>query len=321
MRARPLITENRVARLTAGDDIRVSLGRAVTEMAGTPMTGTLISRAFQQGQAATTALTDDQREQFAQAERDRRNLQAAIEYDLDTTTDPVQREELLSKLDGLYQESQGQKDALFQQSIDEGRMAEPEDLNDMYDGIVTFTERTSIEEARLIAEGKKEEMMRNAIISRSPTGFVPSVAKFGGGMLAMATDPVEVATMFIPFVGQAGRARSIARFGRVGGRARVGAIEGTAGALLTEPLYYGLSRDQQLDYTMGEALLNVGAGLFLGGGIGTVAGMLARADVDAEVVVRASEPGVPVRTDVVPIELPPRMTEAALHMKLRFVSS
>lgn len=315
MRARPLITENRVARLTAGDDIRVSLGRAVTEMAGTPMTGTLISRAFQQGQAATTALTEDQREQFAQAERDRRNLQAAIEYDLDTTTDPVQREELLSKLDGLYQESQGQKDALFQQSIDEGRMAEPEDLNDIYDGIVTFTERTSIEEARLIAEGKKEEMMRNAIISRSPTGFVPSVAKFGGGMLAMATDPVEVATMFIPFVGQAGRARSIARFGRVGGRARVGAIEGTAGALLTEPLYYGLSRDQQLDYTMGEALLNVGAGLFLGGGIGTVAGMLARADVDAEVVVRASEPEAPVRTDVVPIELPPRMTEAEAMAK------
>lgn len=315
MRARPLITENRVARLTAGDDIRVSLGRAVTEMAGTPMTGTLISRALQQGQAATTALTEDQREQFAQAERDRRNLQAAIEYDLDTTTDPVQREELLSKLDGLYQESQGQKDALFQQSIDEGRMAEPEDLNDMYDGIVTFTERTSIEEARLIAEGKKEEMMRNAIISRSPTGFVPSVAKFGGGMLAMATDPVEVATMFIPFVGQAGRARSIARFGRVGGRARVGAIEGTAGALLTEPLYYGLSRDQQLDYTMGEALLNVGAGLFLGGGIGTVAGMLARADVDAEAVVRASEPEAPVRTDVVPIELPPRMTEAEAMAK------
>lgn len=81
-------------------------------------------------------------------------------------------------------------------------------------------------------------------------------------MLAMATDPVEVATMFIPFVGQAGKAASVARFGRIGGRARVGAIEGTAGALLTEPLYYGLSKDQQLDYTMSEALLNVGAGFF-----------------------------------------------------------
>ena len=315
MRARPLITENRVLRLTAGDDIRVSLGRAVTEMAGTPMTGTLISRAFQQGQAATTALTEDQREQFAQAERDRRNLQAAIEYDLDTTTDPVQREELLSKLDGLYQESQGQKDALFQQSIEEGRLSTPGDLTEQYGDLLTFDEPMTQEEARLLYEGKREEVMRNAIISRSPTGFLPGVAKFGGGMLAMATDPVEVATMFIPFVGQAGRAASVARFGRVGGRARVGAIEGTAGALLTEPLYYGLSRDQQLDYTMGEALLNVGAGLFLGGAIGTVGGMLTRADVDAEAVVRASEPEVPVRTDVVPIELPPRMTEAEAMAK------
>lgn len=315
MQPRPLITENRVLRVTAGDDIRVSLGRAVTEMAGTPMTGTLISRAFQQGQAATTALTEDQREQFAQAERDRRNLQAAIEYDLDTTTDPVQREELLSKLDGLYQESQTQKDALFQQSIEEGRLSTPEDLTEQYGDLLTFDEPMTQEEARLLYEGKREEVMRNAIISRSPTGFLPGVAKFGGGMLAMATDPVEVATMFIPFVGQAGRAASVARFGRVGGRARVGAIEGTAGALLTEPLYYGLSRDQQLDYTMGEALLNVGAGLFLGGAIGTVAGMLTRADVDAEAVVRASEPEVPVRTDIVPIELPPRMTEAEAMAK------
>ena len=315
MQPRPLITENRVLRVTAGDDIRVSLGRAVTEMAGTPMTGTLITRAFQQGQAATTALTEDQREQFAQAERDRRNLQAAIEYDLDTTTDPVQREELLSKLDGLYQESQGQKDALFQQSIEEGRLSTPEDLTEQYGDLLTFDEPMTQEEARLLYEGKREEVMRNAIISRSPTGFLPGVAKFGGGMLAMATDPVEVATMFIPFVGQAGRAASVARFGRVGGRARVGAIEGTAGALLTEPLYYGLSRDQQLDYTMGEALLNVGAGLFLGGAIGTVAGMLTRADVDAEAVVRASEPEAPVRTDIVPIDLPPRMTEAEAMAK------
>jgi len=66
---------------------------------------------------------------------------------------------------------------------------------------------------------------------------------------------------------------------------------------------------------MGEALLNVGAGLFLGGAIGTVGGMLTRADVDAEAVVKASEPEVPVRTDVVPIELPPRMTEAEAMAK------
>jgi hypothetical protein len=315
MRPRPLITENRVLRLTAADDIRVSLGRAVSEMSDTPMTGTLIARSFRQAQAAGTALTEDQREQFAQAERDRRNLQAAIEFDLSTASDPAERQELISKLDALYQESETQKDALFQQSIDEGRLSTPEDLTEKYGDLLTFDEPMTQEEARLLYEGKREEVMRNAIISRSPTGFLPGVAKFGGGMLAMATDPVEVATMFIPFVGQAGKAASIARFGRVGGRARVGAIEGTAGALLTEPLYYALSRDQQLDYTMGEALLNVGAGLFLGGAIGTVAGMLTRADVDAGAVIRASEPEVSVRTDLEPVPLPPRMSEAEAMAK------
>jgi hypothetical protein len=315
MRPRPLITENRVLRLTAADDIRVSLGRAVSEMSDTPMTGTLIARSFRQAQAAGTALTEDQREQFAQAERDRRNLQAAIEFDLSTASDPAERQELISKLDALYQESETQKDALFQQSIDEGRLSTPEDLTEKYGDLLTFDEPMTQEEARLLYEGKREEVMRNAIISRSPTGFLPGVAKFGGGMLAMATDPVEVATMFIPFVGQAGRAASVARFGRVGGRARVGAIEGTAGALLTEPLYYALSRDQQLDYTMGEALLNVGAGLFLGGAIGTVAGMLTRADVDAGAVIRASEPEVSVRTDLEPVPLPPRMSEAEAMAK------
>ncbi len=310
MRARPLITENRVLRVTAADDLRVSLGRAVTEMAGTPMTGTLISRKFKQLQARSSTLTGNQLAEFSAAESERRQLQRSIEYDLDTVTDPAERDELLSKLDGLYKEGQGAKDALFQESIAEGRLSTPEELTEKYGDLLTFDEPMTPEEARLLYEGKKEEVIRNSIISRSPTGFVAGVAKFGAGMLAVATDPVEVSTMFIPVIGQAGKAASVARFGRVGGRARVGAIEGTAGALLTEPLYYGLSRDQQLDYTMGEALLNVGAGLFLGGAIGTVAGMLTRADVNAEAVIKAAEPEVSVRTDLEPIQPPARITEA-----------
>ncbi len=311
MQPRPLQTENRVLRITAPDEIGVSLGRAVTAMADTPMTGTLISRAFEQAGAASTALTEDQREQFAQSERDRRNRQAEIEYELDYTTDPALREELLSKLDAIYQESETQKNNLFQQSIDEGRLKTPEYLNEKYGEYgLKFQQPTTEEEARLLSEGKKEEAIRNAILSRSPTGFVPGVAKFAGGMLAMATDPVELASAFIPFVGQAGKAAAVARFGRVGGRAGVGAIEGTAGALLTEPLYYALSKDQQLDYSMSEALLNVGAGLFLGGGIGTVAGVLTRADVDVKAVLEASEPEVSVRSDLQPVQIPKRISEA-----------
>ena len=317
MQPRPLQTENRMLRAVGADELRVSLGRAVSEIVQTPMMGELISRSFEQTRATSRAITDVQRQEFFEAERDRIGLQKTIEFDLATETDPALRSQLTSQLDAIYQEKDTQKESIFQQAIDEGRLQTPESLTEKYGDLLKFDRVMSDEEAKLLYAGKKEEVVRNAIVSRSPSGFTAGIAKFGGGMLAVATDPVEVATMFIPFVGPAGRAASVARFGRVGGRARVGAVEGTAGALLTEPLYYGLSKDQQLDYTMSEALLNVGAGLFLGGGIGTVAGMLSRADVDAKAVIDSIEIDAAVRADLeaVVIPEPKRMTEAEAFAK------
>lgn len=313
LQPRPLATENRILRATGADDLRVSLGRAVSEVAGTPMTGSLLSRKAEQFRARSEIFSEEEQINILELEQ----RQADLEYDLALETDPLARESLTSQLDDIYNQNKTVKDTMVEQAIADGRLVNPEELNETYDGIVSFTEPTSAEEARLLAQGKKEEIIRNAIVSRSPSGFIAGVAKFGGGMAAMATDPVEVATMFIPLVGQAGKARSIARFGRVAGRARVGAIEGAAGALLTEPLYYGLSKDQQLDYTMSEALLNVGAGLFLGGGIGTVAGMLTRADVNARAVIDSVEIEASVRADLeaVVIPEPKRMTEAEAFAK------
>ncbi|GAG34158.1 unnamed protein product, partial [marine sediment metagenome] len=122
----------------------------------------------------------------------------------------------------------------------------------------------------------------------------PTVAMFGAGLANMATDPLEVASMFIPVVGAAGKAAAIARFGKVGGRVAVGATEGLVGSALTEPFYYGLSRQQQLDYTMSDALLNIGLGTIFGGGIGAIGGVLARADVP----VPARVDGEPARVDM-----------------------
>ena len=91
----------------------------------------------------------------------------------------------------------------------------------------------------------------------------------GVGFAAMAVDPLELATAFIPIVGEA---RLVSRFGRVGGRTVAGMMDGLVGAAATEPVYYGLSRQQQLDYTMADALLNIGLGAILGGGIGALRG-------------------------------------------------
>lgn len=172
MQPRPLITDNRILRLTSADDLRVSLGRAVTEMAETPMTGALINRSFKQAQAASRALTETQREEFAQAERERRSRQSAIEYNLDNETDPSKRENLLSQLDGIYQEKDTQKDAIFQQAIDEGRLQTPEDLTEKYGDLLEFDEMMTDEEARLLYQGKKKKLFATLLYPEVQQGLL-----------------------------------------------------------------------------------------------------------------------------------------------------
>ena len=292
MQPRPLETENRIFGLTAADKLRVSLGRAVSEISDTPTMGNLISNKIRQESAGSNAITIQEREELnALSER-----QYIIEWNLSTETDVSVRDELLLELDQIYLQNKTQKDLILQQAITDGRLASKEDLTEMYGDQLTFDGPMAPEKAKLLYENAKAEYIRNAIIARSPTGVLPTIAKFAGGIYAMASDPIEIATMFIPVVGQTSKVASIARFGKVVGRARVGAIEGTAGALLTEPLYYGMSKDQQLDYSMQEALFNVGAGFFLGGAIGTVAGMYSRIrnpDVTvAENLIKADAPNV-----------------------------
>jgi hypothetical protein len=132
------------------------------------------------------------------------------------------------------------------------------------------------EQARILADNKRAEIIRNALIEKSPQGLGAGLLKFGAGLAAMATDPLEVATTFIPVAGPALKARAVSRLGQVGGRVAIGATEGAVGQALVEPIYYGLSKQQQLDYTMADALTNVGFGLLFGGGVGAVAGVLGR---------------------------------------------
>lgn len=309
MQPRPLNTENRLYRITAADDLRVSLGRAVSELAAMPMAGTLLSRQAEQFRASSDVFSEENKLEILELEQ----LQADLEYDLALEVDPIARETISDRLNEIYAQTKTVKDKFTEIALAEGKLKSPEDLNEQYSSIgLKFESPTSSEEAKLLAEGKKEELIRNAIISKSPTGLIPTVAKFGGGMLAVASDPLEIASMFIPIVGPTAKAASVARYGRVAGRARVGAIEGTGGALILEPFYYSLSKSQQLDYTMSEALLNVGAGFFLGGGIGTVVGAVARSRVDPKAILDAVGDDLEsiIRTELDAIDIPVRVSEA-----------
>lgn len=144
-----------------------------------------------------------------------------------------------------------------------------ETLNKRYEHLgLKFDGPMTEEGARLLAEEKRAEIIRNSVIRREPGGVLQGVAGLGVSLLNAAYDPLEIGAALIPIVGEARQAAWIARFGAVRGRAAVGLVEGTVGNILTEPAYMGMSRALQRDYTMSDALLNV----FLGGVLGTTLG-------------------------------------------------
>lgn len=280
---RPLNTENRLLRATGGMDIRVPFGAS---MVADPTMGQLLVTGMTATAAGVADVPFEEIERKQAEEQAWRFEMAQLSTSLESAMDD-ERDGIISQIEALEAEKKARADSLTKEAIAAGKLVAADALNEQYKDVgVTFDRATNADEARLVAENRKAQIIRNALIEKGPSGFIAGASRFGVNLLAMATDPLEVATMFIPIVGQAGKAAAVARFGRVGGRVGVGMIEGGVGNALTEPFYMGLSRAQQLDYTMSDALMNIGLGAVLGGGIGGAAGAFAR----AEPTVRADVP-------------------------------
>lgn len=121
------------------------------------------------------------------------------------------------------------------------------------------------------SERERSILMQNAPGSAAPTMLIASFA-------AQAVDPINVASAFIPVVGEARYTAMLAGaagFGaRLGVRAGVGAVEGAAGAALLEPAVYTLSRQLQDDYDITDSLTNIAFGAVLGGSLRGVGGIV-----------------------------------------------
>lgn len=271
-------------RSVSGADVTVSLGTGVRAAFQTPTLGDLISSSYETAGGAYSVVDDERRAEISRQNFERqkriRSIEGALQYEANDTT----RAAYLSELDRLQKEGPAQIEAITQQAVSDGRLEAPEALTEKYGELgLQFDRPITEEQAAALADGKRAEIIREALMEKSPSGVLPSIAKFGGSLAAMAVDPVEIAATFIPVVGQSTKARAIGSLGRVGGRAAVGAAEGAIGQALLEPLYYGLSQQQQLDYTMSQALMNVGFGFLFGGAVGTAAGVLTRADAPPRV--------------------------------------
>lgn len=284
MRPRELATSSPLVEAYGAQNISTSLGQTVGAIMDNPELGGRIASGLRVAGANSTGFTDEQRSDFYAADAQRRSQIDTISRDLAYEFDPVRVEELKSQLDDLYKQADTQRDSMVEESIAAGRMLDVDTLRERYGDIIDIAAPMTEEAAKLMYEGKRQEIIRNAIISAGPKGAAATAVKFGASILNLATDPAEVATMFIPIVGPATKANLAAKLGRVGGAAAVGAIEGGVGSLLTEPLYYAASKSQQLDYSMEDALFNIGAGFFIGGAIGTVGGALARKTPDSKAI-------------------------------------
>jgi len=104
--------------------------------------------------------------------------------------------------------------------------------------------------------------------------YLPTLAKFGTAMVTSIADPINLAMMFVPYVGQARFASLVARYGFTKARFTKGAIEGTIGIGAVEPLVYTAAQREQSDYGLVDSFMAVGFGGVLGGGLHVGVGKL-----------------------------------------------
>ena len=123
----------------------------------------------------------------------------------------------------------------------------------------------------LMIERKREEVKRKALIAAAPEGFWSGAAQIGTGLAVSIADPINIASAFIPVVGQARYAKLVANtttaVGKTAVRAGVGVTEGLVGAALVEPVILLSAQAEQADYGLYDSFLNLTFGAVLGGGL------------------------------------------------------
>lgn len=148
-------------------------------------------------------------------------------------------------------------------------------LNEKYKDIGLFFEEDEKQSTvDILVERKEEENERRSIINRGPQGLPVGAAKLVTSFVASAADPINLAAAFIPFVGQSNFARLVARYGFTRARLTKGAIEGTLGTALFEPIVYTAAQREQSDYDLLDSFIAVSFGTILGGGLHVGAGKL-----------------------------------------------
>ena len=128
----------------------------------------------------------------------------------------------------------------------------------------------------------REHAKRQDVLRRNQNGVGVGTLQFATGMLAIASDPLELGLMFVPIVGSSRWANLTTRAAQISGvgmrtaaRFGLGAAEGATGAILSEGVNWLATESEQIDYAASDFLFNVAAGTVLGGFIHSGGGVVA----------------------------------------------
>ncbi len=131
----------------------------------------------------------------------------------------------------------------------------------------------------ILIDRHREQLARQQIMLRAGGGSLP--VKLAAGVAASLLDPLNIASAFVPVVGEARYARLLAGaaspLGRASVRGGVGALEGSVGAAILEPLPLLAAQQDQTEYGLSDTLANIAFGGLLGGGLHSVGGAVSDA--------------------------------------------
>lgn len=143
---------------------------------------------------------------------------------------------------------------------------QPEQLNREFGmkGELSFDYPMPRKAAQIMMSRKQDEIRVRDTLSR---GGGSAVGAFVIQATVAMMDPLNVASMFIPVVGEERAAALTARLGKMGSRALTGFAEGAGGMAMVEPAVFMAADQEQRNYTVYDALFKVGLGGVLGSGL------------------------------------------------------
>ncbi len=153
------------------------------------------------------------------------------------------------------------------------KMLTAQEANDAYGvpGHLKFDADTPEPIAQELKTLKVKELERQDTMRRAQAGIGTALT---AGLVASVLDPLNVASAFIPVVGEARYAALVARLGVTGARATRGAIEGAVGAAIVEPFTLAAASYEQADYDAADSLASIAFGTALGSGLHVAGGVV-----------------------------------------------